>query len=161
MKLSVALLLLTLGVSGNPGDLEVHAEHAGGGFTYGTQWAISISGDRIHVLASDPARKGEFELCDSERQQLTSLLEETEFFDLKPRYGMGDMEGNSCSLTISLGEQKATVTLLMYSKSKPPNDDEREELHRAYRVWDAVKALGHLSDLPDDCRREFDIWEIP
>jgi len=159
MKLTITLLAVAVAASGNAGELKVLAEHSGG-FSDRVQWRIRMAGDHINVFASDAARNGTFGVTDEQRRQLVLLLDETRFFALKARYGMGDMEGNSCTMTILLGEQKSTVTLVMYSKNKPPDEAESSEVQRAYRVWDAVKALGRLADLPDDCRREFNIWDI-
>jgi hypothetical protein len=68
------------------------------------------------------------------------------------------MEGKTCSLAISYQGRTVQTTLLVYSKREPPA---AAEVQRAYHVWDTLKRIAGLADLPDDCRQEVEIWSIP
>jgi len=160
IDLFFTLLVIAVTASVNAGDLKAVAEHSGGASNRVT-WRIRIANGRVNVFASAASRNATFEMTDEQRDHLIALLDETRFSALRPQYGMGGIELKSCSMTISWGARKNAVTLLTYSQRKPPSEAESLEVQRAYRVWDALKALGRLADLPDDCREELDIWEIP
>lgn len=124
-------------------------------------WQISIESGRVSVSTADIARNVAFQMTDEQRGQLIALLDETHFFTLRPQYGIVGTELKSCGMTVWLGGRKNRVSVYVHSKRRPPNEAESTELQRAYRVWDALKALGRLTDLPYDCRSELDISGPP
>jgi hypothetical protein len=154
----VGLVALTLtDASLSPSQLTVKAEHAGG-FSFGVTWTLTIDDRRIGVFASEPRYKRTFEVTDAAKESLASIIDEADFFALQPKYGIGHAESNICRMTVSYKGRQKTVTLVAYSKRKPPSETEAAEVQRAYRVWDALKSIAGLSELADDCRRELDIW---
>jgi hypothetical protein len=160
MNLMAALVAVALVASGDAIHLRVIAAHAGAS-SKGLWWQIIIEGGRVSVSTSDIARNVAFDITDAQRRQLVALLDETDFFSLRPQYGVVATELKSCRMAVSLGDHKSTVSVYVQSKRKPPNETEVLELQRAYRVWDALKTLGRLADLPDDCRSQLNISESP
>ena len=78
----VVAAVLALVVSG-PGDLDVVAYHGGGGLTSSPQWTLGIVNGRVSVYASDGRGSRLLGLTTAMREELISLIKETDFFNLK------------------------------------------------------------------------------
>lgn len=120
----------------------------GGGWTSAEWWHVELTTTgQLKVVVNGNERVTRVDGHAAE--VLRRLVETDRILELATVYGRVHAEQSICVLSVKIGDHAREVTIGSFDHE--PRDGERDEVGRAMRLFDAMKDLAGITDVPDGC----------